>query len=54
MRMLHKSGEYRWYSIRYNPVRDEHGHVSRRHVTGTDIDDQKKTEERLRNGTLCH
>jgi len=51
-RMLHKNGEYRWYSIRYNPVRDEHGHVSRWYVTGTDIDDQKKTEERLRNENL--
>jgi formate hydrogenlyase transcriptional activator len=49
VRILHKNGEYRWYSIQYNPVRDEHGHVSRWYVTGTDIDDQKKTEERLRN-----
>jgi formate hydrogenlyase transcriptional activator len=52
VRMLHRNGEYRWYSIRYNPVRDEHGHVGRWYVTGTDIDDQKKTEERLRNENL--
>lgn len=52
VRLLHKNREYRWYSIRYNPVRDEHGHVSRWYVTGTDIDDQKKTEERLRNENL--
>jgi len=52
VRMLHKNGEYRWYSIRYNPVRDEHGQVSRWYVTGTDIDDQKRTEERLRNENL--
>lgn len=52
VRLLHKNREYRWFSIRYNPVRDEHGHVSRWYVTGTDIDDQKKTEERLRNENL--
>jgi PAS domain S-box-containing protein len=23
VRMLHKNGEYRWYSIKYNPVRDQ-------------------------------
>ena len=52
VRMLHKNGEYRWYSIRYNPVRDEQGQLSRWYVTGTDIDDQKRTEERLRNENL--
>ena len=52
MRILHKNGEYRWYLSQYNPLRDEHGQVSRWYVTGTDIDDQKKTEERLRNENL--
>jgi formate hydrogenlyase transcriptional activator len=50
--MLHKNGEYRWYLNQYNPLRDEHGHVTRWYVTATDIDDQKKTEERLRNENL--
>jgi formate hydrogenlyase transcriptional activator len=49
LRMLHKNGEYRWYLNQYNPLRDERGNVSRWYVTATDIDDQKKTEERLRN-----
>jgi formate hydrogenlyase transcriptional activator len=52
VRMLHKNGEYRWYLNQYNPLRDEHGQVSRWYVTATDIDDQKKTEERLRNENL--
>ena len=52
VRMLHKNGEYRWYLNQYNPLRDEHGHVSRWYVTATDIDDRKKTEERLRNENL--
>jgi formate hydrogenlyase transcriptional activator len=47
--MLHRNGEYRWYLNQYNPLRDEHGQVSRWYVTATDIDDQKKTEQRLRN-----
>ena len=51
-RTLHQNGEYRWILYQCIPLRDEHGHVSRWYVTGTDIDDQKKTEERLRNENL--
>jgi formate hydrogenlyase transcriptional activator len=49
MRALLKSGEYRWYLNQYNPLKDERGRVIRWYVTGTDVDDQKRTEERLRN-----
>jgi formate hydrogenlyase transcriptional activator len=49
MRLLHKSGQYRWNLVQYNPLKDESGQVIRWYATGTDIDDQKKTEERLRN-----
>ena len=52
LRILHKNGDYRWYLSQYNPLRDEHGQVNRWYVTGTDIDDQKKAEERLRNENL--
>jgi formate hydrogenlyase transcriptional activator len=52
MRILDRSGKYRWYLHQYNPLLDEQGHVSRWYATGTDIDDQKKTEERLRNENL--
>jgi formate hydrogenlyase transcriptional activator len=52
VRTLHKNGEYRWYLNQYNRLRDEHRQVSRWYVTGTDIDDQKRTEERLRNENL--
>jgi formate hydrogenlyase transcriptional activator len=52
MRVAFKSGEYRWFLNQYNPLKDEHGRVLRWYVTGTDIDDQKKTEERLRNENL--
>ena len=49
MRALLKSGEYRWYLNQYNPLKDERGRIIRWYVTGTYIDDQKRTEERLRN-----
>jgi formate hydrogenlyase transcriptional activator len=52
MRVAFKSGEYRWFLNQYNPLKDERGGIIRWYVTGTDIDDQKKTEERLRNENL--
>ena len=45
-----KDGQYRWFLIRYNPFRDEQGHLVRWYATGTDIDDRKRIEERTRNG----
>src|SRR5438552_14691576 len=31
-------GQYRWFLVQYNPVRDEHGRTVRWYATGTDID----------------
>jgi formate hydrogenlyase transcriptional activator len=52
MRLLHKDGQYRWHLVQYNPLKDENGQIIRWYATATDIDDQKKTEERLRNENL--
>jgi formate hydrogenlyase transcriptional activator len=49
MRLLHKNGQYRWHLVQYNPLKDENGQIIRWYATATDIDDQKQTEERLRN-----
>ena len=49
-RARRKDGQYRWFLIRYNPFRDEQGHLVRWYATGTDIDDRKRIEERTRNG----
>jgi len=49
---LLKSGEYRWQLFQYNPLKDESGKITRWYATATDIDYQKKTEERLRNENL--
>jgi len=52
MRALFKSGQYRWQLVQYDPLKDERGKTIRWYVTATDIDDQKRTEERLRNENL--
>ena len=52
-RALRKDGQYRWFLIRYNPFRDEQGRLVRWYATGTDIDDRKRTEERMRNENLA-
>jgi formate hydrogenlyase transcriptional activator len=52
MRTRMKSGEYRWQLVQYDPLKDEGGRVIRWYATATDIDDRRKTEERLRNENL--
>ena len=52
-RALGKDGKYRWFLIRYNPLLDESGKVIRWYATGTDIDDRKRAEDRLRNETVA-
>ncbi|GHO60701.1 hypothetical protein KSB_91760 [Ktedonobacter robiniae] len=43
-----RTGEYRWYLTRALPVRDEAGQIIKWFGTSTDIDDQKRIEEALR------
>jgi len=52
MRARQEDGQYRWKLIQYNPLKDESGKLIRWYATATDIDDQKKTEERLQNENL--
>jgi formate hydrogenlyase transcriptional activator len=52
MRSLFKDGQYRWQLVQYNPLKDEGGRIIRWYATATDIDDRKRTEERLRNENL--
>jgi formate hydrogenlyase transcriptional activator len=53
VRAVHKNGHYRWYLMQYNSLTDEDGRIIRWYSTATNIDDQKKTEERLRNENLA-
>src|SRR5207245_1781402 len=52
-RVLRKDGQYRWLLLRYNPFHDEQGKVVRWYATGTDIDDRKRAEDRMRNETVA-
>jgi len=52
-RVRRKDGEYRWFLVRYNPLRDELGRILRWYASGTDIDDRKRAEERMRNENLA-
>ncbi|HLJ45512.1 MAG TPA: sigma-54-dependent Fis family transcriptional regulator [Bryobacteraceae bacterium] len=53
MRALFRSGQHRWQLVQYDPLKDEHGRIIRWYATATDIDDRKRTEERLRNENLA-
>jgi PAS domain S-box-containing protein len=46
-------GQYRWFLIGYNPLRDEQGRIQRIYGTGLDIDDRKRAEERIRTENLA-
>src|SRR5215469_1838868 len=47
-RLLRKDGQYRWFLIRFNPLRDEQGKIIRWYAAGTDIHDRKQAEAELR------
>ena len=47
-RLLGKDGQYRWFLIRLNPLRDEQGHIIRWYGTRTNIEGRKQAEEALR------
>ena len=53
LRVLRKDGKYRWFLIRCNPLLDEQGHLIRWYATGTDIEDRKRAEERIKNENLA-
>jgi formate hydrogenlyase transcriptional activator len=46
-------GQYRWFLIRYNPFRDEHGRLVRWYATGTDIDDRKRRGDQTLNENIA-
>jgi PAS domain S-box-containing protein len=48
MRLRKSDGSYRWFLARYNPLHDDKGQITRWYVTGTDIEDRKQAEDRLR------
>ena len=52
-RARRRDGRFRWFLVQYNPLLDENGHILRWYATGTDIDDRKRAEDRVRNENLA-
>jgi PAS domain S-box-containing protein len=48
IRLRRKDGKYRWFLSRRNPLRDEHGRLTRWYIAATDIEDRKAAEQRLK------
>jgi len=48
MRLRRADGEYRWFMVRTEPLRDESGKIVKWYGVSTDIDDRKRAEEQLK------
>jgi formate hydrogenlyase transcriptional activator len=48
VRLKGRNGECRWFHYRLRPISDEQGRITRWYAAGTDIDDRKRAEQRLR------
>jgi PAS domain S-box-containing protein len=53
LRLPRNDGQYRWFLFRWNPIRDDQGRLTRWYVAGTDIEERKQTEQRLRNENVA-
>jgi formate hydrogenlyase transcriptional activator len=47
VRVRKHDGSYRWFQVRFNPVRDDEGQIMRWYWACTDIEDRKRAQERL-------
>ena len=45
MRLRAGDGTYRWFLVRFNPLRDDQGQIVRWYIAYTDIEDRKQAEE---------
>ena len=50
MRLRRTDGKYRWFLVRTEPLRDEHGSIVKWFGAGIDIEDRKVAEERAQLG----
>jgi formate hydrogenlyase transcriptional activator len=53
LRLRKGDGTYRWFLVRFNPLRDEQGQITRWYVALTDIEDRKRAEDRLRSENVA-
>jgi formate hydrogenlyase transcriptional activator len=47
LRLLGADQKYRWFLVRYSPLLDQQGRITRWYLAGTDIEERKQTELRL-------
>jgi formate hydrogenlyase transcriptional activator len=52
-RMLRYDGDYRWFFLRYKPLKDQLGRITRWVIPAIDIDDRKRSEERLQHENVA-
>src|SRR5579862_5543010 len=53
LRVRKGDGTYRWLLVRFSPLRDEQGQITRWYVASTDIEDRKQAENRLRSENVA-
>jgi PAS domain S-box-containing protein len=53
VRTRRRDGVYRWFTVSNKPLQDEQGRIVRWYATGTDIDDRKRAEDRIRNENVA-
>ena len=53
LRLRRHDGQYRWFLVRFNPLRDEQGRVTRWYVSATDIEERKQAEVRLQHENVA-
>jgi PAS domain S-box-containing protein len=53
MRVQGADGNYRWFLVRFNPLRDDKGEVKRWYVASADIDERKRAEDRLQHENVA-
>lgn len=52
-RLLRHDGQFRYFLIRFAPIKDEHGDITRWCGIGTDIEDRKRAEEEIRKENIA-
>ncbi len=52
-RLLRHDGQFRCFVIRFAPIKDERGHITRWCGIGTDIEDRKRAEEEIRKENIA-
>jgi transcriptional regulator with GAF, ATPase, and Fis domain len=53
VRLKRKDGQYRWFHYRLSRMSDEQGRITRWYAAGTDIEDRKQAEDRLRSENVA-